>query len=176
MQRIIASALAAVLTAAVLTVAVIGGSGLGAQDAVLGDLMLSHPTARPNLPNRPAVAYVTIMNHGAVPDRLVGVTSPEFESAELHSASMSDGVMTMHPVDAIEIPPGGTVELTTGGYHIMLFGARRMFKPGESFPMVLTFEGAGEATVQAMVEKLDPSAMGHGQTDHGHTKHMQPSN
>ena len=43
-----------------------------AHDVQLGDLMVIHPTSRPNLPNRPMVVYVTIANDGALADRLLG--------------------------------------------------------------------------------------------------------
>jgi copper(I)-binding protein len=141
-----------------------------------GDLMIIHPTARPNLPNRPTVTYVTISNDGPAVDRLTGVSAPDFDSAEIHASSMTDGVMSMQRVEAIDLPAGETVELAPGGYHIMLFGAKKLFKPGDMFPMVLIFEKKGEVAVEIMVEKLDPSMMGAGQMDHGNMHMPKASN
>ena len=170
----------AVALAALLAVAGLSGPQAQAHDAQLGDLMLIHPTARPNMPNRPTAAYVTIANDGQAADRLVAAASPEFESAEIHNVEMKDGVMKMFPVEGIDIPADDTVELKSGSYHIMLFGAKRLFQPGDEFPLVLTFEKAGQATIEAKVEKIDPAAMGQGQMKHGMSdggmSHGKPSN
>jgi copper(I)-binding protein len=141
-----------------------------------GDLMIIHPTARPNLPNRPTVTYVTISNDGPAADRLTGVSAPDFDSAEIHASSMTDGVMSMQRVAAVDLPAGEVVELAPGGYHIMLFGAKSLFRPGDTFPMVLTFEKQGEVAIVVMVEKLDPSKIGGGQMDHGRMKHGTAGN
>ena len=145
-----------------------------AHDMMVGNLMLIHPTARPNMPDRPTAAYVTISNDGTEADRLVGASSSEFDSAELHNVTMQDGIMKMFPVEGIDLPAGDTTELAPGGYHIMLFGAKKLFKPGDEFPLTLTFEKAGEATIQAMVEKIDAMNMGNmGTMDHGTMGHGQ---
>lgn len=149
----------------------LGVSQARAQTVEAGDLMIIHPTARPNLPNRPTAAYVAIANDGAAADRLIAIGSPAFDSAEIHVSSMVGGVMTMKPVEAIDLPAGDTVELATGGYHIMLFGAKQLFRPGDTFPLVLTFEKAGEIAIEVMVEKIDPSGAGGMKTDHGTMHH-----
>ena len=174
MNRAIAAALAATLSVAAL--GPLTAPQAEAHDVTVGEIMLIHPTARPNLPNRPTAAYVTISNDGETPDRLIGASAPDFEAAELHSVTMTEGVMKMFPVEAIEIPAGDTVALEPGGYHIMLFGARKMFKPGDTLPLVLTFEKSGEARIEAMVEKIDPSGAGHGQMNHGQMGQGQSSN
>lgn len=170
-RRLVASLFAAVLV----FVATPGPAAL-AHTIEKGDLILIHPTSRPNLPNRPAVAYVTIANDGAAPDRLIRVSSPAFDSAELHKSTMENGVMAMRPVESIDLPPGETVEFAPGGYHIMLFGGSALYKPGDEFPMVFSFEKAGDVTVDVLVEAIDPNRMGAGQTGHGATGHSQPSN
>jgi len=47
----------------------------------------------------------------------------------------------MAPVDAIDLPAGKTVELASGGYHIMLMGLKRQLKEGETIPVTLVVEG-----------------------------------
>ncbi len=135
----------------------------GAEDATLGDLTVSEVWARPNLPNRPTAAYARIGNAGAEADRLIGAASPAFGRIELHLSEMSDGVMSMRRVEAIEAPAGGSVALEPGGYHLMLFEAERVFAPEESFPLTLEFERAG--TVELTVPVRPRSGGGHG---HGH--------
>jgi hypothetical protein len=166
------SLLPALLAGALLSLATLDpGSAALAHTVEAGDLLLIHPASRPNLPNRPAVVYVTIANDGAGPDRLIAAGSPAFASAEFHRSAMEGGVMTMKPVEAIDLPAGETVELAPGGYHIMLFGGATLYKPGDLFPLVLTFERAGEVAIDVLVEPIDPSRRGHGQMGH-----PQPSN
>jgi copper(I)-binding protein len=103
-------------------------------------------------------AYMTLVDHGADPDRLVGVSTPVAGKAELHVMSEANGVMTMRPVDALTVEPGKPVELKPGGYHVMLIDLKQPLKQGDSFPMSLTFEKAGTIQVTVKVEK--PGAMG----------------
>ncbi|GMG83217.1 copper chaperone PCu(A)C [Paralimibaculum aggregatum] len=146
-----------------------------AHEFTLGALVIDHPWARPNLPNRPAAAYVEITNGGETADRLLAASSPAFETVELHTMEMADGVMKMMRVEAVELPAGATVALAPGRHHMMLFGAAGNFRPGDSFPMTLSFEAAGEIEVEVKVEMKPSSEMhggGHRSDDGGHgTKH-----
>ena len=57
-------------------------------------------------------AFMTIRNASSTPDRLVSATSPAAERTELHTHTMTDGVMRMRPVEGgIAVPADGTVEL-----------------------------------------------------------------
>ena len=64
--------------------------------------------------------------------------------------------------------------LEPGGLHLMLFDGKEAFKIGDSFPMVLTFDKAGDVTVEVKVEKISGGSdhSGHGNhSDHsGHKK------
>ena len=39
-----------------------------------------------------------------------------------------------------------------GGYHIMLLGLKQALKPGETVKVTLTFQRAGEVSLEAPVE------------------------
>jgi copper(I)-binding protein len=135
-----------------------------AGETSLGSLTISDPWARPNLPNRPTAAYMAIANTSADGDRLVAASSPLFETIEIHTVIMEGDVMKMQPIEAIDVGPGAEAALEPGGLHLMLFGAAQAFREGESFPLTLRFEAAGEVTVDVAVRKPDLSG-GHG---HGH--------
>ncbi len=54
--------------------------------------------------------FVTIINHGATDDRLIGATSAKSGVVEIHQMSMEDDIMRMSPVaDGLVIPAGETV-------------------------------------------------------------------
>jgi periplasmic copper chaperone A len=103
-----------------------------------------------------AAAYVTVTSPSD--DRLTGVSTPAAQEAQLHSMSMTNGVMQMRPVDGVDLPAGKEVTLKPGGYHIMLMGLAKPLTEGQSFPMTLTFAKAGAKEVTVSVEKI--GAMG----------------
>ena len=103
---------------------------------------------------RAGAAYLRIANAGAEDDRLVGVSAPVAERVELHTHSMSDGVMRMRKVHAIPVPGGKSAELKPGGHHVMLIGLRAPLKEGETFPLTLIFDKAGTITVIVAVGSI----------------------
>lgn len=96
--------------------------------------------------------YLTIVNSGKEPDRLVAVSTPLAGKAELHTVTEEGGVMKMRSVDGIDVKPGETIELKPGGLHIMLMGVKGSPKPGDTFPLTLTFEKAGVKSVTTSVD------------------------
>ena len=132
-------------------------------------LTIENAAARPGLPNRPMAAYMRIKNGGHQGDRLVSASSPDFETIELHTVKEKDGVMTMLPVEGYDVPAHGMVMLEPGGNHLMLFGAARSFKTGDSFSVTLTFEKAGEVTIEVSVKKITGKM--HDHKHNGHSGH-----
>lgn len=63
-------------------------------------------------------------------------------------------MMHMRKVDQIPVSAGGTTELAPGGYHVMLMDLVNPLEPGQSVALTLTFEKAGELTVNAEVRAL----------------------
>lgn len=149
-----------------------------AHEASKGDLTITHPAARPNLPNRPTAAYMAITNNGATADRLVSASSPAFGAVEIHRSMKQGDVMRMMPVDAVEIPAGDTALLGPGSFHLMLFDGAKLFKVGDEFMMTLTFEQAGEIMVNVKIEKIsggmDHST--HGGHEGGYSGHSETKN
>jgi copper(I)-binding protein len=97
------------------------------------------------------VVYLTIHHVGARADRLVGASTPLAAKVEMHSMSMSGSVMQMRPLTGVDIASGGEAEFVSGGMHLMLVGLRRPLKKGESFPLTLKFQKAGDRTVTVTV-------------------------
>lgn len=97
--------------------------------------------------------YMTIRNPTDTPDRLIKAESNVSAVVELHNMAVKDGVMTMYPVEAIEIPAKGAAELKPGSFHVMLIGLNRDLVAGETMSVTLTFEQAGEVTLQAPIRE-----------------------
>jgi len=151
--------------------------------ALAGDIKVKHAWARASIgTERPGAAYFMIYNDGAESDRLLGAKTPVAERAMVHESLMKNGVMKMRPAGDIEIAPGGKVMLEPGGLHLMLTFRQKKLVEGESFPLTLTFEQAGEVTVDVkiagMAAKMAPNGHhehheNHGQQEHHQEKHQE---
>lgn len=119
------------------------------EGARAGDIVVSDAYARLS-PSGSGGAFMLIRNKGAA-DRLVSVTAPVADKAELHVTKMDDGVMRMQAVDAVDVPENGMTALEPGGTHIMLFGVPRGLKPGDAVDLTLRFENAGDVAVSAEI-------------------------
>jgi periplasmic copper chaperone A len=107
--------------------------------------------------------YMTLTNNSAKADRLLSITTAASDTAQLHESVEKDGVATMKPHEALEIPAGGTVELKPGSMHIMLTGLKAPLKKGDMIMLELKFEQAG--TVEVMAHVGDVAA-----GDHAHVE------
>ena len=144
------------LTAAV-AILLAASAAASAHQYQAGAITIQHPHARATVPGQPTGgAFMVLVNKGGA-DRLLGISADVARSTELHEMKMENDVMRMRQVDAIALQSGQTVELKPGGYHLMFVGLKAPLKAGESFPMKLKFEKAGEVTVDVKVEV--PGAM-----------------
>ena len=95
--------------------------------------------------------YATVVNAGRTADVLVAGASEAADAVELHESYEMSGMMMMRPVPKFEIPAGGRLEMKPGGYHLMLLRLKRDLMPGEKIKVALTFEKAGQVSVDAEV-------------------------
>lgn len=125
----------------------------------VGNLVIGHPWARPTASGMPTgAAYLSITNHGAHEDILVGAYSPAARRVEFHRTSFESGMAKMRPAGSLVIEPGNTLTAAPGGLHLMLVDLKTPLVKGESVPLVLTFKGAGDITVQLKIELQDGAA------------------
>lgn len=98
--------------------------------------------------------YLTIINTGSAPERLLTVTTPAAEHAEPHSMKMENGIMEMRSLGTVTIAPGQRFLFEPNGNHIMLMGLKAPLKEGGTVPLTFTFDHAGSVTVSAAIEKI----------------------
>ena len=143
-----------------------------AQHYMLGDLSIHRPWSRELPPVAPnGAAYFRVENGGSAMVRIVSVSTPIADRAELHAHETDGGVMKMRHLREVEVPAGGEVSFEPGGLHVMLIGLKQPLKAGESYPLAVEFDGAG--TIEVTVEitgmgTTDPS--GHGEHKHGQSQ------
>jgi copper(I)-binding protein len=133
-----------------------------------GDLAIGAPWTRATpAGSRVAGGYMTIRNTGSEPDALVGGSLAVAGRVEIHEMAMADGVMRMRELpQGLVIPPGGSVDLRPGGYHVMFLDLAQPLRQGDRVTGTLRFRRAGEVridyTVQAMGDGPDGRPQGHG--------------
>ena len=120
--------------------------------------------------------FVMIENSGDQDDRLIAARSDVAARVELHThKDMGDGLMKMMQVEeGFAIPAGGSHALARGGDHVMMMGMTRDLKDGDSFPLTLVFEKAGEVMIEVPVDnarKPDAAAIPQGAGMGGHAGH-----
>jgi periplasmic copper chaperone A len=106
------------------------------QAALAGDVTVEHAWMRATAPGQ-AVAGAFMDITSAADAKLVGASSPLAGTAQLHTMSMSQGMMDMHEVKDIPLPKGKTVKLAPGGLHVMLFDLKQPMKQGDVVPLTL---------------------------------------
>src|SRR5258708_20044308 len=131
-----------------------------AEDDKLGALEISHPWTRATPPTAEGGGgLLGVANTGTTADRLVDVKSPAADKAEIHEMKMDGNVMRMRELDkGLEIPPGATVELKPGGFHIMFMGLKAPFAKDTKVPLTLVFEKAGSIAVELPVAAMGAAA------------------
>ena len=132
-----------------------------AHEVTVGDLQIIHASIPQPAENAMAAGgFMAIVNNGTEADRLIGVESDIAAKVETHESKVDEnGVGTMQHVDFIDIPPGETVNLEHGGYHIMFMGLKETLVEGDMVKGVLIFEKAGRVEIEFMVDP--PGEGGH---------------
>ena len=127
-----------------------------ALDYKLGAIEIGHPWSRATPPTAESGGgFLAITNTGTTPDRLIAVKSPAADKVEIHEMKMDGNIMRMREVEkGIEIPPGATVELKPGGFHVMFMGLKAPFAKEAKVPLTLVFEKAGSIDVELMVQAM----------------------
>ena len=126
-----------------------------------GSLRVDHPFARATPPGaKTAAVYFTLDNVGNTTDRLLRASTPVAGGVVLHQMAQKDGMMVMRAVPSLEVIPGGRLELSPGGYHLMLIDLKQPLKAGEKFPLVMTFERTGTVTATVLVEDIGATPSG----------------
>jgi copper(I)-binding protein len=129
----------------------------------LAQVSVGDPWIRATVPQQKA-AGAFMQLRSVKPARLVEVKTPVAGRVELHQMAMEGQTMRMRAVESIELPAGQTVNLASGGYHVMLFDLKRQLKDGEQVPLTLTVLDAGgkreNVTLSVPVKPLAYAAPG----------------
>lgn len=102
-----------------------------------------------------ANAAVFMVISSPTSDRLIGASTPVAKKTDLMTMVGGSGAMEMKYLKAIDIPAGTTVSLNPSGLHVWLAELYQPLKAGQTFPLTLKFEKAGERRV--IVSTIQPA-------------------
>ncbi|MGV8933896.1 MAG: copper chaperone PCu(A)C [Gallionellaceae bacterium] len=131
---------------------------LCAAQAYAGDVTVSDVWSRASAPGQSngSVGLVITSTKDA---RLIAVSSPAAESAEIHTMSMDNGVMKMRELEFLSLPANQAVKLGPGGNHLMLFGLKKPLQAGKEIPLTLTIQFADKhsekISIKSKIKALD---------------------
>lgn len=124
---------------------------LVASGAAAAQVQVKDAWARPALQGQTATgAFMSLLSSDG--GRLVGASSPVAGVVEIHEMVMEGSVMRMRAIPGLDLPPGRSVELKPGGYHVMLMDLKRPLKAGDRVPVELRIETRDKRLVTQPIE------------------------
>jgi len=145
----------------VLSVILIGAFLLSACSAP-GDIEVHQAWVRPTAQGENAAVYLTIHNHTANDDELIGATTTGADVAEFHESKVENDVMQMNMLTSVPIAAGEEINFAPGGLHIMLVNIKRELVLGEHIGLILHFKNHADIVVEVHIEDTVP------EEDHDH--------
>jgi copper(I)-binding protein len=105
-----------------------------------------------------AGGYVTLVNSGDQPVRLVAASCPDYAAVSLHRSRNVAGTMRMEPVDQITVAAHSSLQFAAQGYHLMLEHPKRNLQPGDHILVTLSFAGSAALTAPFELRRPDAAA------------------
>jgi hypothetical protein len=129
-----------------------------------GTIKIEHPRAVATPAGaKTASAYMKIVNTGKEPLVIKSLSTPAAEKAEVHTMTMTDGIMRMRPVEfPLTIAPGATLDITRDR-HIMLIGLKKPLAEEDMVDFKIEFADGKTMTFDLYVE-----ARAHAEDHDGH--------
>lgn len=110
-------------------------------------------------PNKdsPSAGYFTV-HGGDAATTLRGVLTDRAIRVEMHESVKGEGgVMSMKPIESVDIPAKGTVAFAPGGKHLMLWSVNQDAVDQGKMPMTFLFSNGDRIIVDAVVQKAGAS-------------------
>lgn len=146
------------------------GTMLLTQTALAKGVEVHNAFARPTVAGvQQGGAFMQLKNTDNQDNVLIGASVSKRVAGytELHTHINENGVMKMREVKGgIPLPAGETVELKSGGYHIMFFDLKKPLSVGKSFPLTLKFKNGKTKTISVQVKPMNDTAPQHHHSHH----------
>tara|TARA_B110000305_G_C19235825_1_gene537458 strand:+ start:180 stop:719 length:540 start_codon:yes stop_codon:yes gene_type:complete len=135
---------------------IIGDNQIQQHDCIQSDakkVIVSDGYIRQMPPGQTVTAmFMTLENTTDKVCRLVGASVSIAKRVELHSHFHENGVMSMRPVDGIDLPVEKKVAFEPGGNHLMLYGLDHELTKKEQHDVTLIFDECPDVMYKTSVE------------------------
>ena len=124
--------------------------------AVFGaDVEIDGAYARASIPNVPnSAAFFVIKNNS---DKDIAITSANSDAAqknELHTHIKENQMLKMMKIEKLVVPAKSSLELKSGGDHVMLMGLKKELKAGDEINLELSFSDGDKKSIKVPVKDL----------------------
>ena len=124
--------------------------------AVFGaDVEIDGAYARASIPNVPnSAAFFVIKNNS---DKNIAITSANSDIAEkneLHTHIKENQMLKMMKIEKLVVPAKSSLELKSGGDHVMLIGLKKELKAGDEISLELSFSDGDKKSIKVPVKDL----------------------
>lgn len=124
--------------------------------AVFGaDVKIEGAYARASIPNVPnSAAFFVIKNNSDKDIAITGANSDIAEKNELHTHIKENKMMKMMKIEKLVVPAKSSLELKSGGDHVMLMGLKKELKAGDEINLELSFSDGDKKSIKVPVKDL----------------------
>ena len=124
--------------------------------AVFGaDIEIERAYARASIPNVPnSAAFFVIKNNSDKDIAITSANSDIAEKNELHTHIKENKMMKMMKIEKLVVPAKSSLELKSGGDHVMLIGLKKELKAGDEISLELSFSDGDKKSIKVPVKDL----------------------
>ena len=124
--------------------------------AVFGaDVKIEGAYARASIPNVPnSAAFFVIKNNSDKDIAITSANSDIAEKNELHTHIKENKMMKMIKIEKLVVPAKSSLELKSGGDHVMLMGLKKELKAGDEINLELSFSDGDKKSIKVPVKDL----------------------
>lgn len=124
--------------------------------AVFGaDVEIDGAYARASIPNVPnSAAFFVIKNNSDKDIAITSANSDIAEKNELHTHIKENQMLKMMKIEKLVVPAKSSLELKSGGDHVMLMGLKKELKVGDEISLELSFSDGDKKSIKVPVKDL----------------------
>ena len=124
--------------------------------AVFGaDVEIDGAYARASIPNVPnSAAFFVIKNNSDKDIAITSANSDVAEKNELHTHIKENQMLKMMKIEKLVVPAKSSLELKSGGDHVMLMGLKKELKAGDEISLELSFSDGDKKSIKVPVKDL----------------------
>ncbi|MDO2409577.1 copper chaperone PCu(A)C [Campylobacter magnus] len=120
------------------------------------DVEIDGAYARASIPNVPnSAAFFVIKNNSDKDIAITSANSDIAEKNELHTHIKENKMMKMMKIEKLVVPAKSSLELKSGGDHVMLMGLKKELKAGDEISLELSFSDGDKKSIKVPVKDLE---------------------